>query len=341
MGSHFDETTKLKTPKGLDDLVRWDTKRLVLVTGRSGDGKSEFVDELVVRLSLETGWKAAYFTPEKYPNKYHQQALSEKLTGKSFNSQERRLDRTYMSITELKTALDWTAKNIFYVGVSFDNMFIDRILNAADVHVKRQGIKILVIDPYNYIEKEMDWEWQLNQWDSKTVSKIRNFALERDLIVFLVIHPRKVYENNKEGERRRIEMTDISGTADFGNKADVCIVVDRHRENDMTTIYVDKVRNKDNGGRGICYMLFDPANGRFAPCTQVKSADKTSPEYTQMENMTIRDMTNWLEKKPTIWAPDKDGKVIARQDNTKPEDNIDENVSTDYYDTLDEYESIT
>ena len=317
--SHFDEETKTYTPKGLDDIVRWDTKRLVLVTGRSGDGKSEFVDELVLRLNLSTGWKVAYFTPEKYPTKYHQESLSEKMIGKSFKSSEMRRDREYMSRDELESFLDWAAKNVFYIGVKFDNMFIDRILKAADVHVKRHGIKILVIDPYNYIEKEMEREWQLNQWDSKTISKIRNFALNRDLLIFLVAHPRKVYENNKDGERRRIEMTDISGTADFSNKADVCIVVDRHRSNDVTTIYVDKVRNKDNGGKGVCSMLFIDDNGRFASCVPVKIGDKGSDEYQTMYNTAIRDESNWLEKKPTIWVPDGTGKIVPKESVEAPE----------------------
>lgn len=47
-----------------DRLCTFETGRLLVVTGRPGDGKSEFVDELVTRLGMLHDWKTLFFSPE-------------------------------------------------------------------------------------------------------------------------------------------------------------------------------------------------------------------------------------------------------------------------------------
>jgi len=69
-----------------DNFIRWETGRLAIVTGIPSSGKSEFVDYLVMKMNVLFGWKAAYFTPENYPLKYHYSKLFEKLIGKKFTS---------------------------------------------------------------------------------------------------------------------------------------------------------------------------------------------------------------------------------------------------------------
>ena len=293
----WNDEKKLLTPLSLDDFVTWDTKQLALITGRSGDGKSEWLDELVVRLNRRTGWKAAYFTPENSPLYHHETKILEKVIGKRFPQKKRKDDVEYMNHDELVMGMEYIKKNYHYICPPVNDMKIDVILKSADYLVQRYGIKILVLDPYNYIEKEMEREWQLNQWDSRTISKIRDFAVSRDLLCFLIAHPRKVYETDKDGNRRRIEMSDISGTADFGNKADYCIVVDRNKDNDMTTVFIDKVRNKDLGDRGICFYVYVKQSGRFLPCDKLPK-DKDSIAYKAVYNQIQRDNPNWLETPP-------------------------------------------
>ena len=303
---HYDEEKKAYTPKSLDDIVTWNTKQLALITGRSGDGKSEFLDELVIRLCLATDWKAAYFTPENSPISVHITKLAEKLVGKRFPQKRKKLNESdYMTEEDYLSACQWIEGNISHINCKVDEMLIDNILMSADSIVQRYGVKILILDPYNYIEKEMEREWMLNQWDSKTVSKIRNFGVDRDCLVFLVAHPRKVYETNKDGDRRRIEMTDISGTADFGNKADYCVVVDRNKDNNMTTVFIDKVRNKNYGDKGICFFYYNSNNGRFAPCEKLPGME--SDEYEGKVDDIVRDRSNWI-KTPPAFKYDEEGK---------------------------------
>ena len=288
--SNFDKKTRFSS---LDDIVTWQTKQLCLITGRAGDGKSEFVDELVVRLMMRNDLRCVYFTPENTPLRRHVVKICEKVTSKSFP--KRGVEPTFTTMTreEMDEAREWSRSRICYINSDGGEMKVGDILSAADNVVKRYGVNIMVVDPFNYIEKEIERESQVYQWESKVISEFRRFAVERGLLIFLVAHPRKVYENDKNGERRRIEMYDISGTADFANKADYCFVVDRSRNNGMTTIYVDKVRNKDYGNKGRCYFLYNRNNGRFSPCWRLElrlDEDRPSPD----ELAVPFDTTNWL-----------------------------------------------
>lgn len=68
----------------LDENCTFETGRLAVWTGRTGEGKSEFIDELVLRLCLRHEWKIGFFSPENMPMEYHLAKLAEKLTGHPF-----------------------------------------------------------------------------------------------------------------------------------------------------------------------------------------------------------------------------------------------------------------
>ena len=53
----------------LDRLLSFETKRLCVVTGIPGSGKSEFIDEIAERLNIRYGWRFAYFSPENFPSR--------------------------------------------------------------------------------------------------------------------------------------------------------------------------------------------------------------------------------------------------------------------------------
>lgn len=68
----------------MDNLIGAEEGRFCVVTGRPGDGKSEFVDEMVTRLCMLYGWRVAFFSPENHPLKYHLAKLISRITGREF-----------------------------------------------------------------------------------------------------------------------------------------------------------------------------------------------------------------------------------------------------------------
>jgi len=246
----------------LDKLCTFEPGRFMVITGRPGDGKSEFLDELVLRLCLRHGWRPAYFTPENVPIEYHLRKLIEKLTGYKFECGGRMTPDLY------RAAKRWCAENVHHILPPDDRYTLDEVLQRARQLVARRGVRIVVIDPLNRLETdEKESSMTELQLISDRLNRMVRFAAQHRVLFILVAHPRKVNRANLNGEKRRVEMNDINGSADFGNKADYCLVIDRDDTQRRTTVFVDKVRFKHLGTRGECTLHYDPVSGRYLPLT--------------------------------------------------------------------------
>lgn len=261
--------------ENLDKVVSFQTSQLAIVTGRTNDGKSEWVDELVLRLALKQHWKIGYWTPENTLLD-HNRKLIEKLSGRTF---VRRGTTQGVQPDQYHLCKQWIGENVSWIDLPFDQLTLDNILERSRTLVRKFGIRLLVLDPFNFIEKENNAQRSENAWDSHVIGAIRNFAFENDVMVILVAHPRKV-EMQLDGRRRRITIEDISGTADFGNKADYCFCVDRDDEHKVVTVSVDKVRNKLLGSRGQAFFVYQRASGRYVPC---ETDDNRNPRNTDFQ----------------------------------------------------------
>jgi twinkle protein len=237
----------------LDELVTWELGRLAIITGVPGSGKSEFVDYVVSKLNLLYDWKAAYFTPENYPLKYHYRKLHSKLSGLKF---EKKSDNTnFLNIYEY-------LKDNYYYILEEQDMAVNTVMESAKQLVKQKGIKILVIDPYNKLEHQQQKGQSETQYISKFLDVITNFARFNNILVFLVAHPRKMLRGEIPN------LYDISGSANFYNKTDYGITVHRKRNDNgaminEVDIYVQKVKFKHLGEQGQKEFSYNYNNGRF------------------------------------------------------------------------------
>ena len=136
---------------------------------------------------------------------------------------------------------------------------LDNILSIAHRAVSRRGVRILVIDPLNRIDAEAEYAQHELAWYAHVNNTLSCFARRHKCLVILVAHPRKVNRANLDGKKRRVEMNDINGSADFGNKADYCLIIDRDDDLQLVTAYVDKVKFKHLGNRGERFLHYDKA----------------------------------------------------------------------------------
>ena len=263
----------------IDKYCTWETKRLAVVTGRPGSGKSEFVDYLVSKLNILHGWKAAYFTPENYPLKYHYSKMYEKFIGKEFSSRK-------SEMIDFDLAYEYIQDNFFYI-MPEEDLSIDKILTNAKSYIKSKGIKILVIDPYNKLDHQQSKYQTETQYVSKFLDRLTSFAKLNDLLIFLVAHPVKL-------ERTEIPtLYNISGSAHFYNKTDYGFTVHRvfDDNNSMTNeieIHWQKIKFKHLGEQGVSELIYNYKNGRFEERGAIETWDNS----------------NWLVQnvKPEIYA---------------------------------------
>ena len=271
----------------MDRICTYERRRNIIVTGTPGAGKSEWVDELVLRLCLRHQWKIGFFSPENIPIVYHLRKLIEKLTGHRFQNG--------CGMTEglLARSEEFLAENVSHISLK-GNATPDRVLAKARELVVRRGCRIFVFDPLNRFDHEPAPGQTETQYISNLLNKFTEFATQYNCLLILVAHPRKMNRNPTTGATPRVEMYDINGSADFYNKADYGIVVERDKEIGITRVYVDKVKFKHLGVGGVATFVYDPVNGRYLPCEE--SHDPAVPPEQRARN-TVYDSSCWLPEK--------------------------------------------
>lgn len=243
----------------IDEKITWETGRLAIVTGVPGSGKSEMVDFIITKLNLLHGWKAAYFTPENYPLKFHYAKLFEKLIGKRFTHK-------HSSDVQFDTAYEYIKDNFFYI-LNEEDFTVKSILDTAKVLVQTKGIKVLVVDPYNKLEHKYHGSESETQYISKFLDQIITFAKVNNLLLFLVAHPVKMGKK-PDGSLEIPSLYSISGSANFYNKTDYGMTVHRKMNNSnvMTNeveLHIQKIKYKHLGEQAVVELRYDYESGRF------------------------------------------------------------------------------
>ena len=249
----------------LDALISFETKRLAIVTGIPGSGKSEFIDEMCVRLNILYDFKVGFFSPENMPMEYHAVKLIEKLCGKKLQAYSNSDEN--ITLDQYSNAKSYYRDNFFHV-MPEDGYTIDNILAKAKYLVRRRGIRIFVLDPFNRIEHEQSSRESETQYISRVLDRMSSFAIQNDILFVLMAHPTKVRKDNGNGGIPT--MYDINGSANFFNKADYGIIVHRERDEskNYTLVRVEKVKFRHLGQPGDATFKFNVINGRYIPWKQ-------------------------------------------------------------------------
>jgi len=245
----------------VDDFMTIKQGELSVVTGFPGSGKSEFVDAIMVNMAKHHGWKFAICSFEN-PNRLHLGKLVEKYLEKPIRAGAHHR----ISEEEYDRTLDKWADNHFYFinSETIENApTIEWILEKAKITVARYGINGLVIDPYNEIERPAG----ISETDyvSQMLRKVKKFAQMYNVHVWFVAHPAKP-QKDKEGKYTEPTLYDISGSANWVNKADLGVVVHRPDPTDQhapVEIYIKKVRFKENGKIGKVSLRYHRDTGTY------------------------------------------------------------------------------
>ena len=266
----------------LDDLLSVEVGRLMIVTGIPGDGKSEFLDEMAIRFWLRYNWRCAWFSPENFPVTLHHPKLMEKLIGKRFM-------KGLMKQQEFDAAVVCLSRNFFDI-LPEEGYRVDTILEKAETLVRRKGIRIFILDPYNCLEHQIPSGQSETQYISEFLEKLRSFARRRQVLVILAAHPTKMKRDPLTKQFPVPTMYDISGSAAFFNKADFGIAIERDRTRGVTRVHVQKVKFRHLGQPGIASFQYNTCCGRFVPMQESKTPDipDEDPKW---------DNSNWLAKK--------------------------------------------
>lgn len=250
-----------------------------LVTGIPQSGKSEFVHQLVVNAIRLHDWKAAVFSPEMLPVENLFANFAEKLSGKPFfgPGEER------MSWQEMQDTLAKVDEYIKVILPDADKTpTLDELLAAAQVCVTRYGVKVFVIDPYNEIEHTRTQWMSETEYISYFMARLRKFARQNGVVVFLVAHPTKLKKDERTKKYPVATLYDIAGSANFANKTDngLSLWRDPTAKSNIVQVHILKIKNK-HIGRANTHQEFEwnRKNGRFSiPAPYPESAEPPPTE---------------------------------------------------------------
>jgi twinkle protein len=140
---------------------------------------------------------------------------------------------------------------------------LDYIIELAKIAVLRDGVRLLVLDPWNEVEHKRRTDETETEYTSRAIRSLKRFAVNYECAVWLVAHPRKPHT---DGNPKPPSLYDLAGSAHFANKADYGLIV--HRDN-MTGTQIEarvvKVRMGLPGKPGRVALEWDAKTNQYRP----------------------------------------------------------------------------
>jgi len=143
-------------------------------------------------------------------------------------------------------------------------MDLDKFLDLCRVAVVRHGVKMIVLDPWNELEHKRRRDETETDYVGRAIRAIKRFAKINDVAFWVVAHPTKPHE----GVKKVPGLYDISGSANWANKADYGLTYHRPipTEN-YAKVLISKVRMGLPGKRDTVEVTRDEA-GHFRAYVQ-------------------------------------------------------------------------
>lgn len=227
---------------------------LTIVTGIPGNGKSTFVDQLMVNLARTKDWTFGICSFENPPH-VHIAKISEMLLQKHFFETDLPGDK--MTSRELEGTLPFINQHFkFLQQDDGKKATLESIIERIKTAVFRWGIQGAVVDPYNYIQRPKSATSE-TEWIDDMLTQLRLLASVHGLHLWFVAHPTKL-PMDTEGNTQPPRGYSISGSAAWYSKADFGLTVHRvPNEAGKVKIINWKTRFDWLGREGEATILYD------------------------------------------------------------------------------------
>ncbi len=236
--------------EGSDEYFKMELGEWSVVSGIPNSGKSDVLDQVLCNIAINHDFRCAMFSPESFPYEGHIKRIANKLVGRNTTSDD------------LNQVKDFIKEHFYWIKIDLENLTLKAILDAFKQLVLQKGINVCVIDPWNMLDHSAQRD---HSYIGKTLSQITQFCQQTKTHMFLVAHPRKI--ESEGGQYKKPTLYDISGSADFFNKAYNGLIVYRcigqktSYGSDAIKIYIEKVKRKENGQLGYFELAPDFKNG--------------------------------------------------------------------------------
>ncbi len=241
----------------LDKHMKFYPGQFVVATGIPNVGKSTFINQCAVLLAKRHKWPVAIFSGEKDVKPFLAHELMTACLDKP---------REDWSMEEKLRATAFVQR--YFQFIDYDDSMegdidLKFVLDTAAAAVFRDGVKLLIIDPWNELEHTRPPSVSLTEYVGKAIKQMKRFAKQFGVCVIVVAHPTKLDPKVTPG------LYNISDSAHWANKADLGIVVNADPERaeeapNERQIIIPKVRLKRIAGMtGTVDLTFDDRASLF------------------------------------------------------------------------------
>lgn len=239
----------------MDDLIEVVPGTLTVFTGYANIGKSTVVDTVVANC-IAHNIKSCIASFETMPKPILRDGIAKALIGCSDND----YDNHHQKAAAWKSVEDsvLVVSNALDEDMEFD---LDEFLETVGVSIIRDGVKLVVLDPWNELEHKRNRDETATEYVGRAIRKIKSFIRRHNVAFWIVAHPTKP----QKGTNSMPSLYDVSDSANWSNKADYGLVY--HREDKTQNagqLAVVKVRKGLPGKCDSRDVYFDHRKNRIA-----------------------------------------------------------------------------
>jgi 5S rRNA maturation endonuclease (ribonuclease M5) len=277
-GARAGLTTGLRS---VDSLFSWQVPLLIILTGWPASGKSVFLDYLCWQAWQLHSWRSVFCSFE-VPTEYHVlRLISLETSLPLFSPMAERpsADRIRAEIERMQdhfTFLDFTQ-------AESAPPTIPNILAQLRANLRRTHAKIVVLDPWNYVDLTSDRYHNESAQISSALTQLKLFAQQENIALVVIAHPQKLPLAQKRNGHIVPNGQHILGSSAWGAKADVGLTVDREdHAQSLSDIYCWKLRwhelAREQPVRLKTTLSYDKEIGAFEELPEVNLNDDESFE---------------------------------------------------------------
>lgn len=259
----------------IDEAWKWRMGEVNLWTGYNNEGKSKLLRYLEMMKAKFDGWKSALFIPEDMPQAEWFEDMCHMYIGKPLDPEI----HTRATIDEVNEAMSFLNDH-FYIVYPEKRFTLDSLFDKFRYLIRRHGVRIVDIDPYNTVEHLYDKGMTIDQYVSRFMGDIKRFAVENGIAFNVVAHQNPPDQKNPDGTYPAPRKYKIKNGGTFSDKADNVLAVWRPRRQidfkDPTVTFIsEKIKKQKYTGKAdlqvdIQYDFFtnrytDPKVGNRSP----------------------------------------------------------------------------
>lgn len=225
-----------------------------VITGYAGHGKSSLVMKMIANL-LASGTNVTIGSFETIPKPI----LERRLLACTAECAEH--DPTMWRNVRARDIMERRLSIIANTPDEEHELDLDKLMELMEAAVLQHEAKLIVLDPYNEIEHKRLRDESETEYAGRFIRTVKRFCHRTGCAVWLIAHPRKPHT---DGVPRSPSLYDLSGSANFANKADYGLVVHRPDiEQFQIDVAVTKVRMGLPGRPGRATLELDAARSRY------------------------------------------------------------------------------